>query len=963
LNGAKADVTGQYEIKKQDGDLNVTPRPLTLKSYSASKQYDGTPLTDPRVTESAGENEDGYLVGGPIEGETFSYVFDPIPEITEIGSVTNYFEYYENDSVKRSNYKINAIPGTLTIEAAATKKVTVMYQKNGGDADPVGGYFDSDDEANGGVIQGVFEIEYTYPDTKSFIITDKQPTPPAGSGKIFGGWETTANYGAPAEYWAGNTYTFTEDDVRDQNVNLYAVWIDPATAFTVSYHQGYENGNEIDGNDVRDLPATFEYTLTPTEIPGEYEAITLSTATPKRGEDGEYIFKGWALASNLAAEYCVPSAFGSFSFVGKQGYELKPGGEIVLYAVWEAATKNYYLNLYRNIPEGDKSIVANPSFNINGGLTPDNTPRIEQVYQLTEEGRTFTNMWNKAADGSGEEVPNVAAPLDLDLFDFVNTSSPYYKLDLYAQWELNPGYYTLEYDANGGDLNGIENYRLFTDDDLPLRAPTSKPTWAGHTFTGWNTASNGVGGKAVAHNGVIFGDGDTPYSIKLYAQWEEDARFFRVTYDPGDHGTFSRVSYEVKENDPTPAVPDNYRISDSNRYDFSGWSNTWRPTVTANVTYTAQWTYDPPGGGGDEPDPSDPPETSGPTSGSSSRPTEGSSATEGTSSEATEDTSSEATEETTDETDPTEPETDPEDETDPTEPEDDEEEDETDPTDGPGPGGVVTPTEGPSGDDPGPGPGGEETTPVEQASDGGLELIAPAPVPRGIVGMLNNLLGEDEIPTLDIFDDPVPLFGMADQAAWALLNLLLTIVGGVFALGALLRTILNKRKEQKELKEQGGEEPQKKEQPTKGEPREERFRLGSLIASLLLCIAAVVTFLLTEDMSNPMVIIDNWTLAHVIMLAVEIVAVAFAFKIFKRIVRFETAADNQFKQKVRPGDPLKMPENPTRDGYTFAGWFTDETSGVLWNFRNKVERSFTVFAKWIPIGAEASLEQAQTSSK
>ena len=69
------DVTGYYDISYEDGTLTINKRSVTLTSETASKVYDGTPLTKPEVT-----------VGGDglVEGE--------VTDIKATGSVTNVSE-------------------------------------------------------------------------------------------------------------------------------------------------------------------------------------------------------------------------------------------------------------------------------------------------------------------------------------------------------------------------------------------------------------------------------------------------------------------------------------------------------------------------------------------------------------------------------------------------------------------------------------------------------------------------------------------------------------------------------------------------------------------------------------------------------------------------------------------------------------------------------------------------------
>ena len=46
---------------------------------------------------------------------------------------------------------------------------------------------------------------------------------------------------------------------------------------------------------------------------------------------------------------------------------------------------------------------------------------------------------------------------------------------------------------------------------------------------------------------------------------------------------------------------------------------------------------------------------------------------------------------------------------------------------------------------------------------------------------------------------------------------------------------------------------------------------------------------------------------------------------------------------VVEGEPVKAPADPTREGYTFAGWFYNETE---WNFENPVIEDMVLVAKW-----------------
>ena len=47
------------------------------------------------------------------------------------------------------------------------------------------------------------------------------------------------------------------------------------------------------------------------------------------------------------------------------------------------------------------------------------------------------------------------------------------------------------------------------------------------------------------------------------------------------------------------------------------------------------------------------------------------------------------------------------------------------------------------------------------------------------------------------------------------------------------------------------------------------------------------------------------------------------------------------------GDPVQEPEPPTREGYTFAGWYLDENCQYLFDFDTVIiEGSTTLYARW-----------------
>ena len=54
-------------------------------------------------------------------------------------------------------------------------------------------------------------------------------------------------------------------------------------------------------------------------------------------------------------------------------------------------------------------------------------------------------------------------------------------------------------------------------------------------------------------------------------------------------------------------------------------------------------------------------------------------------------------------------------------------------------------------------------------------------------------------------------------------------------------------------------------------------------------------------------------------------------------------------QSVTDGATVKEPDTPTREGYTFAGWYIDADCSTEYNFSGVVTKNITLYAKWIEV--------------
>jgi F0F1-type ATP synthase epsilon subunit len=130
-------------------------------------------------------------------------------------------------------------------------------------------------------------------------------------------------------------------------------------------------------------------------------------------------------------------------------------------------------------------------------------------------------------------------------------------------------------------------------------------------------------------------------------------------------------------------------------------------------------------------------------------------------------------------------------------------------------------------------------------------------------------------PTIIIPDPETPLAG---GKSWALLNLLLTILTGIIMLVLWIGYFTSKKRKDED------EETETVESETgdEDEDKDSLKRKGILrLLSLIPFVVAVIVFILTEDMRNPMVFVDRWTILMAAIALVQAVLALFCKKSYK----------------------------------------------------------------------------------
>lgn len=276
----------------------------------------------------------------------------------------------------------------------------------------------------------------------------------------------------------------------------------------------------------------------PTDYTVESETITIKEPT-KSGYD----FLGWTWNGQTSA-------------VKSPQIDKGNAGDITYTANWKASEYAITYELDNGVLETDKT---NP-----------------ESYTIESEDITLNNPTKKGYTFKGWSTGDGDTPIKTVTITKGSTGAKSYK----AIWEENV--YTINYDLGGG-TNHADNpsgYKI-TDADITLKAPTR----TGYVFKGWK--ADGVG---EAQETVIITNGSTG-NLSYTATWEKVE--YTVIFDSKEGSAVSQAGVKFEEKITKPADPT------KEGYTFAGWfkettlDNEWNfdsDVVTANITLYAKWT-------------------------------------------------------------------------------------------------------------------------------------------------------------------------------------------------------------------------------------------------------------------------------------------------------------------------------------------------------------------------------------
>ena len=683
----------------------------------------------------------------------------------------------------------------------------------------------------------------------------------------------------------GTGYTVTKEDKY------------PITGFT--YSSGTQNGRSY--NNARFYYTRNSYDITfinrgkteKTESRKYQQDISDVKCTPTRpaGVPENFTFAGW-----YENKLCEGDPF---VFTGKT----MPAKGITLYAKWQAPVvkATVYLTASADgasetieIPYGKKlsdsekfkalleKLTEKPSawIDSNGALFNVDTKLLGSVtispfFPSAKDGFTVTYVEgeneNVATDNqkyvSGSSA-RVLPPENSDKFLAWETEGtlihPGDKITvtkdttLTAVYTKNPKTETITYHYNFTDKDGNYNDAIFNDGNHPKNTNAKVLTLsaagfelvAGYEFLGWALTANGSITYQPGDEAFVDGNGDND----LWAVWSR--KLYTVKWLDEDGSVLDTEEYEYnavpsyKKDTPTKAS------TEDTVYTFDGWNPEIVP-VTESTEYVATYNAEVIPTPTPTPTPA-PTEKPTPTPTPTPAPTEEPTPTPAPTAEPTSEPT--ATPTATPSAEPTaEPTTEP----------------------------TTTPAPNPNPATPTPAP----VTPVVPAT-----VTTPTPTPTATPsaaptatpsdnggkgdgnndGEIGETINDNETPLTngeDIADNATPLAGLG-TGAWALINLILTIVTTLLSILLLIGYIGKKKKALEDedgnvVLDENGKEVMEYEKNKKG-----LWRLISIIPALI----AIIVFIFTEDMTLPMIFVDKWTILHVVIALVQVVVMVLCKK-------------------------------------------------------------------------------------
>lgn len=129
------------------------------------------------------------------------------------------------------------------------------------------------------------------------------------------------------------------------------------------------------------------------------------------------------------------------------------------------------------------------------------------------------------------------------------------------------------------------------------------------------------------------------------------------------------------------------------------------------------------------------------------------------------------------------------------------------------------------------------------------------------------IIANGQVPSTSIGNSQVPYYSGGLFGSWSVINLILVVAGALIALYTILKLALTRRSEDGERLEANDETAKSR-----------KKKLTWMIATAIFAIGGIAIFILTQDTSATMVLVDMWTIVNTFLFAASIVSAVFVLK-------------------------------------------------------------------------------------
>ena len=505
-----------------------------------------------------------------------------LPEPTRTGYT--FAGWYSDEQYKNKVDNNTAYTATTTLYAKWTANTyTITYNKN------------KPKTASESVTGSTNDSTHTY-DTSKVLTSNGY----ALKGWTFTGWNTAAN-GSGNSYGDGASVSNLSTKNGD-TVTLYAQW--KANTYTIKYNSNKPSGAL-------------------TNVTGETKSSSHTYDVSKTLTSNGYALTGWTFKgwntndSGTGTSYENGASVSNLSNIN--------GATVNLYAKWEAnkytVTYNYnnatggnsiankivtYNSAYKELPTPTRSYTI--SFNSNQGTACTNqtatwnfenwfkesnftTPVTADTIVSTAGNHTIYAKWSNGKITL--PTPTRTGYIfrgwysDSEFKNQVSNTTQYNSnTTLYAKWEAIK--YTVTYNSNKPEIasSSVTGSTADSTHTYDVERSLTKNGYAltGWTFTGWNTSANGNGTSYADEAKVVNQTATNGGRITLYAQWR--ANTYTVTYNKNNATEFDGETSKVVTYDTQygslPSVKRIYSVvfatnggtpcvDKTSRYNFEGW--------------------------------------------------------------------------------------------------------------------------------------------------------------------------------------------------------------------------------------------------------------------------------------------------------------------------------------------------------------------------------------------------------